>query len=218
MPIRHSSNGIRSTSLPERPILFDGRTVIPMDVDLNWSIRFFFLIRDKHLFFRFQLFEIQRLILDYWTKVMNECPIYVDPQASLIFNCSLCHEVFQDPIVAQCGVGRFLTFLLCWSFFFLVVSAHILSSMHVKQRFVCCSIFSIRIDFIFDYFFFVVICPYDQQMLQIFVNNHFISQQIDQLLTWCRYGFKSIRLNNGEIKYQRDEHGCPVKISSNKKK
>lgn len=35
MPIRHSSNGIRSTSLPERPILFDGRTVIPMDVDLN---------------------------------------------------------------------------------------------------------------------------------------------------------------------------------------
>ncbi|CAF3917867.1 unnamed protein product, partial [Adineta steineri] len=27
MPLRHSSNGIRSTSLPQQPILFDGQTL-----------------------------------------------------------------------------------------------------------------------------------------------------------------------------------------------
>ncbi|CAF1331514.1 unnamed protein product [Adineta steineri] len=61
-------------------------------------------------------------------------------------------------------------------------------------------------------------CPYDQQILQTFVSNHSIAEQIDSLLVWCKYSFKRFQVNSGDIKNERDEYGCPVKIPFNKKK
>lgn len=55
----------------------------------------------------------------------------------------------------------------------------------------------------------VVSCPYDQQLLQTFVNNQIISQQIDSLLVYCKYSLDG---------NQHDQSTCPAKIPLNKKK
>jgi hypothetical protein len=64
----------------------------------------------------------------------------------------------------------------------------------------------------------LVVCPYDQQILQTFVSNHIIAEQIDTLLAWCKYAFKKIQITSGDMKSERDEQGCPVKIPFIKKK
>jgi hypothetical protein len=63
--------------------------------------------------------------------------------------------------------------------------------------------------------FLLGLCPYDQEILQILVSNLFIAEQIDSLLVWCKYAFKK---TGNEIRTERDEHGCPVKIPLIKKK
>ncbi|CAF3598649.1 unnamed protein product [Rotaria sordida] len=65
---------------------------------------------------------------------------------------------------------------------------------------------------------FDVLCPYDQQILQTFVNNHIVAEQIDSLLVWCKYAFKKSQITGSDIKNERDENGCPVKIPFIKKK
>jgi hypothetical protein len=66
--------------------------------------------------------------------------------------------------------------------------------------------------------FVLALCPYDQQILQTFVSNHIIAEQIDSLLVWCKYAFKKAQVNAGDMKNERDEYGCPVRISLIKKK
>ncbi|UJR36621.1 hypothetical protein I4U23_029341 [Adineta vaga] len=61
-------------------------------------------------------------------------------------------------------------------------------------------------------------CPFDQQILQTFVSNQIIAEQIDWLLVWCKYAFKKNPINMNDIKNERDEYGCPVKIPFKKKK
>ncbi len=55
----------------------------------------------------------------------------------------------------------------------------------------------------------LVSCPFDQQILQTFVSNYLIAEQIDSLLVYCKYAMK---------KNERDESGCPVKIPMIRKK
>ena len=64
----------------------------------------------------------------------------------------------------------------------------------------------------------IVLCPYDQQVLQTFVSNHIVAEQIDSLFVWCKYAFKTSQISSTNVKYERDEYGCPVKIPLVKKK
>ncbi|CAF5227337.1 unnamed protein product, partial [Rotaria magnacalcarata] len=62
------------------------------------------------------------------------------------------------------------------------------------------------------------LCPYDQQVLQTFVSNYIVAEQINTLLVWCKYAFKKNQKAGSDMKIERDEHGCPVKIPLLRKK
>ncbi|CAF0911073.1 unnamed protein product [Adineta ricciae] len=61
-------------------------------------------------------------------------------------------------------------------------------------------------------------CPFDQQIVQSFVSNQIIAEQIDALLVWCKYAFKKFPMSSNDTKNERDEYGCPVKIALKRKK
>ncbi|CAF1562167.1 unnamed protein product [Rotaria magnacalcarata] len=63
-----------------------------------------------------------------------------------------------------------------------------------------------------------ILCPYDQQVLQTFVSNYIVAEQINTLLVWCKYAFKKNQKAGSDMKIERDEHGCPVKIPLLRKK
>lgn len=85
-------------------------------------------------------------------------------------------------------------------------SAYILSKLYISIQYVF--FLSLRCEFQFNHFI-LVPCPYDQTILQTFVNNYLISQQLNSLLVCCKYALKD---------NQRDESGCPVRIPLMKKK
>jgi hypothetical protein len=59
----------------------------------------------------------------------------------------------------------------------------------------------------------LVVCPYDQQILQTFVSNHIIAEQIDTLLAWCKYAFKKIQITSGDMRSERDKKEVNLKSS-----
>ncbi|CAM2717067.1 unnamed protein product [Rotaria socialis] len=63
-----------------------------------------------------------------------------------------------------------------------------------------------------------ILCPYDQQALQTFVSNYIVAEQINSFLVWCKYAFKKSPVTGNDMKSERDEHGCPVKIPLSRKK
>ncbi|CAF4289279.1 unnamed protein product, partial [Rotaria sp. Silwood2] len=120
--------------------------------------------------------------------------IYTNEQSNSALKCPICHRVFRDPIITQCG----------HTFCRKCIST-------TSRRFMLCLV-DLNLSFV------LVLCPYDEQILQPFVSNHIVAEQIDSLLVWCKYAFIKPKITDSNFKNERDEHGCPVKIPLIKKK
>ena len=57
---------------------------------------------------------------------------FIDQQSSLTFKCPICHRIFRDPIITQCGVSYLFYSILIFHLFNFT-STHSVESVFLHQ-------------------------------------------------------------------------------------